>query len=133
MQQRDRVALVTGGSRGLGAAIARRLAADGLRVAVNFSRSRPPAEALVAEIAESSARHLGRWGITVNTVAPGWVPVERHADVGQPERDGYAAQVPLRRQGTPEEVAAAVAFLASDAAGFVTGERIRVNGGHGRV
>jgi 3-oxoacyl-[acyl-carrier protein] reductase len=76
------------------------------------------------------ARELGPSGITVNLVAPGWIPVERHADAPQAERDAYVAEVPLQRFGTPDEVAAVVTFLASDAAAFVNGERIAVNGGH---
>jgi 3-oxoacyl-[acyl-carrier protein] reductase len=79
-----------------------------------------------------SARSLGAWGITVNTVAPGWIPVERHAPVDPAHREAYVADVPLGRMGTPADVAAAVAFLASDDSSFVTGERIVVNGGHGR-
>jgi NAD(P)-dependent dehydrogenase (short-subunit alcohol dehydrogenase family) len=73
------------------------------------------------------ARELGPSNITVNVVAPGWIPVERHAGA---DTTGYAAEVPLRRTGTPHEIAAAVSFLASDAASFVTGERLTVNGGH---
>jgi len=73
------------------------------------------------------ARELGRDGITVNLVAPGWIPVERHA--GMPIHK-YLADVPLGRMGTPGEVADVVAFLASDASRFITGERITVNGGH---
>lgn len=76
------------------------------------------------------ARELGPDGITVNLVAPGWIPVERHAGIGEPDRRGYVAEVPLGRLGNPADVAAAVAFLASAAAGFITGERITVNGGH---
>jgi 3-oxoacyl-[acyl-carrier protein] reductase len=76
------------------------------------------------------ARELGSSGITVNLVAPGWIPVERHADAAQAERDSYVADVPLQRFGTADEVAGVVTFLASDAASFVTGERIAVNGGH---
>lgn len=248
MVEHGRVALVTGASRGLGAEIARRLAADGLAVAVNYARSPAAAAAVVADIAAaggtaaafgadvtdpaavtglveavtgelgpvgvlvlnatgpqpaipleelawsdvldqldffvrspllltqavapamkaagwgrivhvgsdvvdrllpsmpayvaakaaqlgfagSGAQHLGRWGITVNTVAPGWIPVERHADASAEQRAAYAAAVPLGRQGSPAEVAAAVSFLASEAASFVTGERVTVNGGHGR-
>ncbi|CAM3650223.1 SDR family oxidoreductase [Nocardioides zeicaulis] len=73
------------------------------------------------------ARELGPDGITVNLVQPGWIPVERHAGIST---DSYAADVPLRRMGTPDDVAAMVAHLASDAGGFITGQRISVNGGH---
>lgn len=76
------------------------------------------------------ARELGPHGITVNLVAPGWIPVERHADASAEDRDGYVATVPLGRFGTPADVAAAVVFLASEQAGFVTGQRLAVNGGH---
>jgi 3-oxoacyl-[acyl-carrier protein] reductase len=76
------------------------------------------------------ARELGPSGITVNVVAPGWIPVERHADATAAERDGYAAEVPLARLGTPGDVAGAVAFLASDDGAFVTGQCLTVNGGH---
>ena len=73
------------------------------------------------------AKELGPENITVNLVQPGWIPVERHAGLDSTE---YAAEVPLRRIGTPEDVAAMVGYLASDAGGFVTGQRITVNGGH---
>jgi len=88
------------------------------------------AKAAQHSLTESWARALGPDGITVNTVAPGWIPVERHASAGPEELAEYAAQVPLRRMGTPDEVAAVVAFLTSPDGGFVTGERVRVNGGH---
>ncbi|MDG4764969.1 SDR family oxidoreductase [Solwaraspora sp. WMMD406] len=76
------------------------------------------------------ARELGPSNVTVNLVAPGWIPVERHADTTEEALRGYAAQVPLGRVGRPEDVAAAVCYLASPAAAFVTGQRITVNGGH---
>lgn len=76
------------------------------------------------------ARELGGSGITVNLVAPGWIPVERHAGTPTEVFDAYVDGIALGRFGTPADVAAVVAFLASDAAGFVTGQRIAVNGGH---
>ena len=76
------------------------------------------------------ARELGPHGITVNLVAPGWIPVERHASATAADRAAYVEGVPLGRFGTPADVAAAVVFLASPAAGFVTGQRLAVNGGH---
>jgi 3-oxoacyl-[acyl-carrier protein] reductase len=77
----------------------------------------------------SWARELAPSGITVNTVAPGFVPVERHADVPGEAIDAYLASVPAGRMGTPGDIAHAVSFLASDGAGFVTGQRIVVDGG----
>jgi 3-oxoacyl-[acyl-carrier protein] reductase len=76
------------------------------------------------------ARELGTDGITVNLVAPGWVPVERHGELTEADLAGYVSEVPMGRIGKPEDVAAAVSYLASDAASFVTGQRITVNGGH---
>jgi 3-oxoacyl-[acyl-carrier protein] reductase len=73
------------------------------------------------------AKELGPDGITVNLIQPGWIPVERHAGI---DSDSYAAEVPLRRMGTPDDVAAMVGHLASDAGGFITGQRITINGGH---
>jgi 3-oxoacyl-[acyl-carrier protein] reductase len=65
----------------------------------------------------------------VNTVAPGFVPVERHADVSDADGSAYVASVPAGRFGTAEEVAHAVSFFASEEAGFVTGQRLVVDGG----
>jgi 3-oxoacyl-[acyl-carrier protein] reductase len=81
-------------------------------------------------LARTWARELGPYGITVNVVAPGWIPVERHGELTEENSGGYRREIPLGRMGTPAEVADVVAFVASDAARFVTGERITVNGGH---
>ena len=78
----------------------------------------------------SWASELGPHGITVNLVAPGWIPTERSVDASKADEEAYAQTVPLRRMGTPDEVGRVVAFLASDAANFVTGQKISVNGGN---
>ncbi|WP_410588589.1 SDR family NAD(P)-dependent oxidoreductase [Amycolatopsis sp. lyj-23] len=80
-------------------------------------------------LARAWARELASDGITVNTVAPGFIPVERHASVPAAERSAYQASVPAGRLGTPEDVAAAVSFFASEEAGFITGQRLLVDGG----
>jgi 3-oxoacyl-[acyl-carrier protein] reductase len=80
-------------------------------------------------LARSWARELAPAGITVNTVAPGFIPVERHAEVSPETRNAYLASVPAGRMGTPEDIACAVSFFASEEAGFITGQRIVVDGG----
>ena len=75
------------------------------------------------------ARELAPLGITVNTVAPGFVPVERHAEVTKDVRSSYVASVPAGRFGTRDEIAHAVSFFASEGAAFVTGQRLVVDGG----
>ncbi len=82
-------------------------------------------------LTRSWARELAPFGITVNTVAPGFVPVERHADVSDAVRSAYLASVPAGRMGTPEDIAHAVSFFASEAARFVTGQRLVIDGGRG--
>jgi 3-oxoacyl-[acyl-carrier protein] reductase len=79
-------------------------------------------------LTRSLARELAPWGITVNSVAPGWIPVERHACDPQAEKDAYLATIPAGRWGTPDDPAAAVAFLASEAAAFISGQSLGVNG-----
>ena len=78
----------------------------------------------------SWARELGTTGITVNLVAPGWIPTERHTGSTQVEMASYTARVPMKHMGSPEDVANTVAFLASDAGKFITGQKISVNGGN---
>ena len=77
----------------------------------------------------SMARELAPFGITVNMVAPGWIPVERHEKAPQEAKDAYLREVPAGRWGTPQDVADAVLYLASAEASFVTGQTISVNGG----
>jgi 3-oxoacyl-[acyl-carrier protein] reductase len=80
-------------------------------------------------LARSWARELAPHGITVNAVAPGFIPVERHASLPPEVVTRYLATVPAGRMGTPADIAHAVSFLASDGAGFITGQRIVVDGG----
>ena len=77
----------------------------------------------------SMAHELAPHGITVNMIAPGWIPVERHKDDPQAEKDAYLATIPAGRWGRPDEVGWAATYLASDEASFVTGQTIAVNGG----
>lgn len=74
------------------------------------------------------AKEVGEHQITVNQVAPGWMISEKSPD-GQDDRS-YASSVPLRRRGSDQDVANLVAFLASDLAGFITGQYISVSGGN---
>ena len=78
----------------------------------------------------SWARELGPDGITVNLVAPGWIPTERHTGASGAEMEEYARGVPMRRMGVAQEVGRVVAFLAGEGASFVTGQKIAVNGGN---
>jgi 3-oxoacyl-[acyl-carrier protein] reductase len=77
----------------------------------------------------SMSRELAPHGITVNMVAPGWIPVERHEKAPQSEKDAYHALIPMMRWGVPRDVADAVLYFASDESAFVTGQTICVNGG----
>jgi 3-oxoacyl-[acyl-carrier protein] reductase len=78
----------------------------------------------------SLARELAPYGITVNMIAPGWIPVERHENDPQESKDAYVKGIPAGRWGTPADIAEAVAYFVSEGAGFVTGQSLSVNGGH---
>jgi 3-oxoacyl-[acyl-carrier protein] reductase len=82
-------------------------------------------------LARSLAREFASRGITVNVVAPGPVDTEMMEAVAEDRRSAIAAVVPLGRFGTPAEIAAAVRFLASDDAGYITGAVVPVDGGLG--
>jgi 3-oxoacyl-[acyl-carrier protein] reductase len=88
------------------------------------------AKAAQLGLTRSWAKELAPWGITVNLVAPGWIPTWRHDAVTQSAKDAYIRQVLAGRMGVLEDVASMVAFLASDAARFITGQKFAVNGGN---
>ena len=77
----------------------------------------------------SMSKELAPYGITVNSVAPGWIPTQRHADASQEAKDRYISQVPAARWGTYEDVGNAVLYFASEEAAYVTGQTLCVNGG----
>ena len=90
------------------------------------------AKAGVEMLVRNSADELGQYGIRVNGVRPGLVPTEMAAGLEQTEavREDYLAQMPLGRLGTPQDVAAAVRFLAGPEATWITGQLLGVDGGH---
>jgi 3-oxoacyl-[acyl-carrier protein] reductase len=75
------------------------------------------------------ARELGSRGVTVNAVAPGFIDTDMTRELPEASRAALMEQIPLGRLGAPEDIAAAVAFLASPAGGYITGETLQVNGG----
>ena len=80
-------------------------------------------------MARSLARELGSRSVTVNCIAPGFIDTDMTRALADEQRDVLQNQIPLGRLGSPDDVAAAVAFLASDAAQYITGETLHVNGG----
>lgn len=75
------------------------------------------------------AAEVGSRGITVNTVAPGFIATDMTDHLPEKQRDALLAQIPAGRLGAPEEIAAVVGFLASEQAAYLTGETVQVNGG----
>lgn len=78
---------------------------------------------------KSLAREVGSRGITVNAVAPGFIDTDMTRSLPEEHRNALLGQIPLNRLGHPEEIAAAVVFLASAGASYITGETLHVNGG----
>lgn len=91
----------------------------------NYAATKAGAEGFTRAL----AKELGSRAITVNAVAPGFIDTDMTRELAEDNRARMLEQIPLARLGQPEEIAATVAFLCSDAAGYITGETIHVNGG----
>lgn len=91
----------------------------------NYSASK----AGVGGFTRALAKELGSRNITVNTVAPGFIDTDMTKDLPEASKEAMLTQIPLARLGAPEEIASVVCFLAGEAAGYITGETIHVNGG----
>ena len=87
------------------------------------------AKAGIIGFTRALARELAGRAITVNAVAPGFIDTDMTAGLAEKQREQLLGGIPMKRLGTPEEVAAAVLFLASPAAAYITGETLHVNGG----
>ncbi len=87
------------------------------------------AKAGMIGFSRSLAREIGSRGITVNTVAPGYIATDMTNALDEGQREALLAQIPLGRLGSPEDIAAAVTYLASNQAAYVTGDTLNVNGG----
>lgn len=85
----------------------------------------------VIGMTKSLAKELGSRGVTVNAVAPGYIDTDMTAALPEAAREAMLSTIPAGRAGTPEDVAAAVAFLASEEAGYITGQVLSVDGGMG--
>ena len=88
-----------------------------------------PSKAAIDALTKTFARQLAAYGINVNGVAPHAIETDMSAEWSEEKRKAIVEAIPLKKLGQPEDVAAAVLFLASDKAGFITGEILDVNGG----
>src|SRR5437667_5301 len=151
MSLEGRTALITGGGRGIGRATAIRLAREGARIAINYKGNAEAAEeakrlvekgggnagqanyasakAGLIGFTKTVAREMAVRNITCNAVAPGFVPTDLTKALLKQMEETILKQIPLGRFGTVEDVANAIAFLASDEASYITGQVIVVDGG----
>ena len=93
----------------------------------NYSASK----AGIIGLTKSAARELGSRGITVNAIAPGYIDTDMTSVLSDKVKEAILAEIPLKRIGTPEDIAAATVFLAVDDASYITGQVLEVGGGMG--
>jgi 3-oxoacyl-[acyl-carrier protein] reductase len=86
-------------------------------------------KAALLGLTKTLAREYASRGITINAVAPGYIDTDMTTSIAGPAKEKMLETIPLGRTGRPEEIAAAIVFLCSDEAGYVTGQTLRVNGG----
>lgn len=87
------------------------------------------AKAGLIGMSKSMAIEVGRYGVTINNVAPGFVDTDMTRDLPQENKDKMLAQIPMQKMAEPQDIADAVAFFASEQAKYITGETLHVNGG----
>jgi len=92
---------------------------------INYCASKGGVDAMT----RSLAREIGSRNITVNTIAPGFIATDMTHELGEDAKAALTEQVPLGRLGTPDDIAAAVLFLAGDSGSYITGQVLHVNGG----
>jgi 3-oxoacyl-[acyl-carrier protein] reductase len=83
----------------------------------------------ISGFTKSLAQEIGSRGVTVNCVAPGFIDTDMTKALSEPQREQLLKHIPLGRLGEPADIAHAVCYLASDLAGYITGETIHINGG----
>lgn len=105
------------------------IGSDAARVGSSLEAVYSGAKAGVVAFSKTLAREVARHGVTVNVVCPGPTDTALLATMGERPREALARAVPLKRIGTPQDIAPAVAFLASDGAAFITGQTLSVSGG----
>lgn len=92
---------------------------------VNYTAAKAGLEGFTRSLAQEVASR----NITVNAIAPGFIATDMTEVLPEAQKESILANIPMKRMGTPEEIAGAVAFLASDSAAYITGQTIHVNGG----
>jgi len=91
----------------------------------NYSASK----AGIIGLTKSSAKEMGSRGVTVNAVAPGYIVTDMTENLPQEAKDAFLNVTPLKRPGTPDDIARAVMFFASDEAAYITGQVLNIDGG----